>query len=333
MRGKQCLLIWVVFNLSVYAFGQDSKLIDAAKKEGGKAVIYGSFEPDTLNMITTAFQRRTGLQTEYWRAQDSQVMDRALGEHRAGKPLFDIILVTDNPMRIMSKEGILSRYDSPSAKDFPKDALDPELGPRYRNFITGIIYNKDILKTDIPKAFDDLLKPQFRGKMVMPDPMQHTATIQWLSSLHKLMGKDADRFIRDLGASKPVLVQNALIAAERVSTGETPIAITQIKFVFTFGKKGAPLDYVRLGRFLGDGAYMGISAKAAHPSAARAFMDFFLDEESMNIMAKEGEFVTRRGIYPPISDVDKMQFVNMVELNAKDYAAKKIEFQKYFMQR
>jgi iron(III) transport system substrate-binding protein len=233
----------------------------------------------------------------------------------------------------MSQEGILARYDSPSVKNFPKDALDPELGPRYRNFITGIIYNKDVLKTDIPKTFDDLLKPQFRGKLVMADPTQHAATIQWLSSLHKLLGKDVDNFIRDLGASKPVLVQNSLIAAERVSTGETPIAISQVKFVFTFGKKGAPMDYVRLGRFLGDGAYAGISTKALHPSAARAFLDFFLDEESMNIMAKEGEFVSRRGIYPPIPDVDKMQFVNMVDLSVKDYAAKKIEFQKYFIQR
>jgi ABC-type Fe3+ transport system, periplasmic component len=333
MLGKQLLLICIALNVSVLAFGQDSKLIDAAKKEGGKVVIYGSFEPDTLNLITTALQRRTGLQTEYWRAQDSQVMDRALGEYRTGKPLFDIILATDNPMRIMSREGILARYDSPSAKDFPKDALDPELGPRYRNFITGVIYNKEVLKADIPKTFDDLLKPQFRGKLVMADPTQHAATIQWLSSLDKLLGKDADKFIRDLGASKPVLVQNSLIAAERVSTGETPIAISQIKFIFTFGKKGAPLDYVRFGKFLGDGAYAGISAKALHPSAARAFLDFFLDEESMNIMAKEGEFVSRRGIYPPIPDADKMQFVNMVDLDAKGYTEKKKEFQKYFMKR
>ncbi|HEY1267191.1 MAG TPA: extracellular solute-binding protein [Candidatus Binatia bacterium] len=333
MRVKQMLFICIALNVSVLAFGQDSKLIDAAKKEGGKVVIYGSFEPDTLDLITAAFQRRTGLQTEYWRAQDSQVMDRALSEYRTGKPLFDIVLVTDNPMRMMSREGILARYDSPSAKDFPKDALDRELGPRYRNFITGIIYNKDALKTDIPKTLDDLLKPQFKGKLVMADPTQHAVTIQWLSSLHKLLGKDADNFIKDLGASKPILVQNSLIAAERVSTGETPIAISQIKFIYTFGKKGAPLDYVRLGKFLGDGAYAGISAKAVHPSAARAFVDFFLDEESMNIIAKEGEFVNRRGIYPPIPDADKIQFVNMVELSAKDYAAKKKDFQRDFMGR
>jgi len=333
LNVKHVFLPFFVLALALSAYAQETKLVDAAKKEGGKVVIYGSFEPDTLNAITAAFQRKTGLKAEYWRAQDSQVMDRALGEYRAGKPLFDVILSTDNPMRIMFKEGLLSRYDSPSAKDFPKDVLDPELGPRYRNFITGIIYNKGALNTDAPKTFDDLLKPQFRGKLVMADPTQHTATIQWLSSLHKLLGKDAaDKFIQEVAATKPVLVQNSLIAAERVSTGETPIGISQVKFVFTFGKKGAPMDYVRLGKFLGDGAYLGISTKAPRPSSAKAFMDFFLDEESMNIMAKEGEFVSRRGVYPAIPDADKIQFVNMIELDAGGYAEKRKEFQKYFMQ-
>ena len=65
-------------------------------------------------------------------------------------------------------------------------------------------------------------------------------------SLYKLMGKDrADKYLRDLGATKPVIVEGVLPAAERVTTGETPIAITYLKYVIVFGQKGAPLDYVR----------------------------------------------------------------------------------------
>ena len=41
------------------------------------------------------------------------------------------------------------------------------------------------------------------------------------------MGKDrADKYLRDLAATKPVIVEGVLPAAERVTTGETPIAIT-----------------------------------------------------------------------------------------------------------
>src|SRR3970282_52431 len=124
----------------------------------------------------------------------------ATPEYRAGRPRFDLILTNDNPLQIMFKEGIFAKYDSPSAKDFPKDAIDPNLGPRYRNVIIGVVHNKDIIKpADAPKSLEDLLRPQFKGKLVMPDPTQHTTTTQWVASLFKLMGKEkTDKFIRDL---------------------------------------------------------------------------------------------------------------------------------------
>ena len=51
---------------------------------------------------------------------------------------------------------------------------------------------------------------------------------------------------------------------------------------------------------LGDGQYINIAAKAPRPNAGKAFIDFFLDEESMKIQADTGEFVNRKGVYPPL---------------------------------
>jgi iron(III) transport system substrate-binding protein len=313
-------------------FSQDAKLVAAGKKEG-KAVIYGSLESDTAEAVFNAFKKRTGIEVEYWRASATKVMDRALSEFRAGKPLFDIILTNDNPMQIMLKEGIFAKYDSPSAKDFTKDSIDPNLGPRYRNVIIGVVYNKDVIKpADAPKSLEDLVKPQYRGKLVMPDPTQHTTTTQWVASLDKLMGKEkADKFIRDLAAQKPVLLESLLPAAERVATGETPIAITYIKYTYMFGQKGAPLDYVRLGKMMGDGHYLTLGSKSPHPNAGKALIDFFLGQESMTMIAKLGEFVNRKGVYPPLPDADKIQFVEMVDLDSKQFAEKKKEYQQIFL--
>ncbi|HME61313.1 MAG TPA: extracellular solute-binding protein, partial [Candidatus Binatia bacterium] len=266
-------------------------------------------------------------------ASATKVMDRALSESRAGKPVVDIVLTNDNPMQIMFKEGLFAKYDSPSAKEFPKEAIDPNLGARYRNVIIGVVYNKDIIKpADAPKSLEDLVKPQYRGKLVMPDPTQHTTTTQWVASLDKLMGKEkAAKFIRDLAAQKPILVESLLPAAERVSTGETPIAITYVKYVYIFGQKGAPLDYVRLGKFMGDGHYLDLTAKAPHPNAGKAFIDYFLSADNMKTLAKSGEFVNRKGIYPPLPDADKIQFVEMYDLSSKQFAEKKKEYQQIFL--
>ena len=122
-------------------FSQSASLIEAGKKEG-KAVVYGSLESDSAAAIFAEFKKKTGIEAEYWRASATKVMDRALSEYRAGRPLFDIILTNDNPMQIMFKEGIFAKYDSPAAKDFTKESIDPNLGPRYRNVVIGVVYNK-----------------------------------------------------------------------------------------------------------------------------------------------------------------------------------------------
>ncbi len=207
MRTKlKFLLLFVVLILlsAGTTSAQSTALIDAAKKEGGTVVAYGSLESDTVDAIKQAFQKRTGLELEYWRASTTKVMDRSLSEYRAGKPLFDVVLTNSAPMHILEKAGIFAKYDSPSAKEFPGAAIDPLLGPRYRNVIIGIMYNTSLIKpAEVPNALPDLLKPEYHGRLVMPDPTQHTTTAQWLASLYKIMGQEqAHKFVDGLAATQ-----------------------------------------------------------------------------------------------------------------------------------
>jgi iron(III) transport system substrate-binding protein len=323
-----------LFFVASPSFGQTTKLIEAAKKEGGKIVLYTSMETFTADALKKAFEAKTGLQMEYWRGGSTEIVDRILSEHRVGKPVFDVVATTGDHMHLMFKEGAFVKYESPSLKGFAKDAIDPNLGARYRNVLYGVIYNKnDIKASEAPKTLEDVVKPQYRGKLVMPDPVNHTLTTQWLASLDKIMPKPrAEKFIRDLAAAKPIFVESIVPAADRVGTGETPVGITFVRFVLTYNKQGANLDYVRDYNMLGDGQYISLGAKAPHPNAGKAFIDFFLDEESMTIQAKTGEFVNRKGIYPPLADADKIKFVQMYQFGKEDYETKKKEYQKIFMQ-
>jgi iron(III) transport system substrate-binding protein len=327
-------LIFLLSHLFTAAtlLAQTAQLVDAAKKEG-KVTIYGSLEGDTVDAIIQGFKKKTGIEAEYWRASATKVMDRAMSEFRAGKPLADAVVAADNVMRLMHKDGYFQKYDSPTNGDFPKEVIDPNLGPRYRNVVVGVVYNKSGLKpTEYPKSLEDLAKPIYRGKIVMPDPTQHTTTTQWLASLYKIMGKEkADKFMRDLAANKPVWVESLLPSAERVASGEMPVAITYVKYAYIHGKKGAPVDYVRDAKMIGDASYISLAAKAPHVNAGKAFIDYFLDDESMNVMARLGEFVNRKGILPPLPGADKIGFVEMDDLSTKDFAEKKKEFTQIFL--
>jgi iron(III) transport system substrate-binding protein len=319
---------------SAELLAQTAGLIEAAKKEGGKVVAYGSLESEAFDAVKAGFEKKTGLELQYWRASGTKTMERAVSEYRSGKPLYDAILLNANVARLVSKEGMLAKYDSPSAAQFAKEAIDPVLGPSYRNVIIGVIYNKSMLSpAEAPKTLEDLARPQFKGKIAMPDPAQHVTTTQWLANLQKVIGQEkADKFIRDLASQKPILVESFIPSAERVTGGEVPLAITYVIYAYTYPQKGAPVDYIRLGKMMGDGHYALLSNKSPRPNAGKAFIDYLLSEDSARILAKMGEFVNRKGIYPPLADADKIQFVPMDDFSIKEYAEKRKEFQKLFAQ-
>ena len=91
------IALFVSFFVSFSAMAQDAKLIEAAKKESGAIIAYGSLESNTVEPIIEAFRQRTGLNVEYWRASATKVMDRALAELRAGKSVFDVMSITAAP--------------------------------------------------------------------------------------------------------------------------------------------------------------------------------------------------------------------------------------------
>jgi iron(III) transport system substrate-binding protein len=315
------------------ALAQDAKLIAEAKKDR-KVVIYGSMEQDIFEGVRQSFEKKAGIPVEYWRASGAGVLERVITERRAGKAVFDVVLNNAGPMEIMLADGAFVSYQSPLAKNFPPELVHPQLGPSYRTGVVGIVYNKSIIAPDkAPKTLEDLLKPEYKGKLAFPDPTRGAVALMWPASLYKLMGRDrADDYLRRLGATKPIMVEGVLNAAERVTTGETPLAISYLKYVATFGQKGAPLDYVRMDKMLGHNHAIALSSKASRPNAGKVFIDHFLGDDSLRIIAKHGEFVTRKGIYPPIPDADKIQIVEMDELDTQGFAEKRKEFRKIFFQ-
>lgn len=324
-------LVW--FCLPFCATAQDTKLIEAAKKEGGKVVIYGSLESSVVDAVIAAFRKRTGLNAEYWRASAMSVMNRSMSEFRAGSPLYDVVLNNSDPLLIMANEAMIAKYDSPTAKKYPKDQIDARLGPISRYGIVGVLYHKGLVKPeDAPKRIEDIVNPKFKGMLVMADPTLHVTTIQWLASLDRIMAKDkTDKFIHDLAAMKPTLVESMLPVSERVATGEMPIGLTFVKYAYSAAKGGAPLDYMRMDKMLGDTHFAVLSNKAPHANAGKAFIDYYLDDESMKILAQSGEFANRKGIYPPLPGADKIQYLQMEVLEAKAFEERKKEFGKIFL--
>jgi iron(III) transport system substrate-binding protein len=308
---------------------------DAAKKEG-KVVIYGSLESGIMDEIEKAFTAKYGIPIEYYRAASNKTLDRVMTEARAGKVQSDVVVTNRGPMLLLKKENIFAKYVSPESKNFPDDVKDPDgmLSPIYRKVVIGILYNTKLVKPgEAPKSLEDLFSPRWQGKWVMPDPSRHFTTGMWVANFDKLYGKDADAMVKKMAASKPILVESFIPSAQKIISGEAQAGITYLKYVYIFGKDGAPLDYVRLPKYLADGHNIGIQAKAPHPNAARLFEDFFISREGMEILAKEGEFVTAKGLYPPIKGAEQVNAVPMDEMERKEYKKFSEQMRRLFVPR
>ena len=62
---------------------------------------------------------------------------------------------------------------------------------------------------------------------------------------------------------------------------------------------------------------IGVGAKAAHPNAAKLFVDFMLSEEGQKIIASFGRVPTRRGVSTTAQGIDKLNYV-IDEIGAGD---------------
>jgi len=47
-------------------------------------------------------------------------------------------------------------------------------------------------------------------------------------------------------------------------------------------------------------------------------------------MAKNGESVNRKGVYPPIPDIEKVKVIEMEDFDTNGFAEKRKEYQKIF---
>jgi iron(III) transport system substrate-binding protein len=341
-RGKESVLLAGLFLFALQAplqqlvNAQTNDSVQAAKKEG-EAVLFGSLENDAAAAINKGFEAKYGIQTKYFRGSSPVIIDRITTEHRTGKISSDIVFTTSEPMKFIHKEkGLFARYISPSAKNYDKKLMDGFFGPNYRSLIVGIIYNKSLIKPeDAPKSYEDLVDPRWKGKIAMGNPSLHDVTINWLASLQRVFGstQKANDWIKRLAAQEPLMLDSMVPVGERVASGEVSLGLAYVKYVHLHGMKGAPLDYVKgLPAYLGDGNFIGLTTKAPHPNAAKLYIDYFLGQESMEIMAKVGEFVNRRGVYPPISGAEQVvsRFVQMIEMSAEDYSRKKEEYRQTF---
>ena len=282
----------VVFGpLSVSAATTSDSLIDAAKRES-EVVYYASMNLSEANAVIGEFEKRYPfIKVKLQRTGSEKLLTRVLTEARAKKQFADVIQTVEFSMYIFHRSGILARYTPQANALYPKDFKEEGFWTTvyYNAYVTG--YNTRLASArTLPKTYDDLLDPKWKGKLMMEG-----TKAEWFAGMLQILGQERGlKFMRDLAKQQPSPREGHELLAQLIVAGEGVIDINiPAASVERVKERGAPIDWTALGPAPATMVGAGVAAQAPHPNAARIFLDFLLSREGQKLMQTPGRMIAR----------------------------------------
>ena len=304
-----------------------NKLIEGAKREG-QLTIYTSAQSNDLGPVVEAFEKKYGITASVWRAGSESVLNRALQESRAGRVTVDIVETNGPELEALHREQILQLVKSPHHADLIAPAIRPHgewVGTRLNVFVQA--YNtKLVKKEELPKTWEDLLDPKWKGKLGIEQEDS-----DWLAGVFGEIGEAKGRqLFKDIVAANGISARKGhTLLTQLVVSGEVPLALTVYNYkAEQLRSEGAPIDWFTIGNAIARPNGVAVARNAPHPHAAALFYDFELSEEGQKIIA-EREFVpTSKKIDTPLNKVP-MTFVD-ARVSIDEYDKWKTLYQELF---
>lgn len=328
-QRRIAVLSFLIFSLPgiPWAWGQaqhTSKLTEAAKKEG-EVVIYGTMSLQDANLLNAKFREKYPyLEVKLNRLGSGKFVPRVLAEGRANKHLADVLQTNSLGLHFLKKEGFLGQYVSPEDRFYPKQYKEQGYWTTTNMNVHVVAYNtKLVLREKLPKTYEDLLNPVWKGKMLL-DGSEH-----WLALMLQIMGKDKGlRYVRELAKQNIVLRrESSAMRAQLIAAGEAPLDIdSSFGPVNELKKRGAPIDWTTLGPVPVVTSAHALASRAPHPNAARLYLDFVLSQEGQRHVLGIKRHVARTDLFHEQEAIKNLELVPLDPSGENmDYYAKQIK--------
>jgi iron(III) transport system substrate-binding protein len=156
-------------------------------------------------------------------------------------------------------------------------------------------YNtKVISRNDLPKTYDDLLKPQYKQKFII-DIENHDVFV----ALSQEWGQEkAINYFKGLAKQEPVFLRGNTNRANFVSVGERAMTFVYAQVIERMKQTGAPVDWIPLEPVAVELNVAMLSAKAAHPNTAKLFIDYLISKDGQEFLKTFRRIGPRKDVKP-----------------------------------
>ena len=269
--------------------------------------VYTALEADQIKAYQAQFEAETpGVKIKWVRDSTGIITARLLAEKAA--PQADVVMgVAASSLLVLEKEGMLQPYAPKGVEKLSKVYVDDAKVPSWVGMDVwgaAICFNTvEAAKIGLkkPETWKDLLKPEYRGKVVMPNPASSGTGYFDVTAWLKIYGeKDGWAYMDRLHDNIAQYTHSGSKPCKQAAAGEFPIGIAFEYRAAKLKEEGAPIDLV----FPKDGLGWDVEATAVmqgtkNLEAARRLADWSASKGANELYEKNFAIVAYPGVAKP----------------------------------
>jgi putative spermidine/putrescine transport system substrate-binding protein len=244
-----------------------------AQKEGADKLVVsvwgGSWRDMVANIIGKRFTAETGVPVEYI---TGGTIDRLNKEKLAkGNPESDITFTTSHVGWLYANDGLYEPLDLSKVPNAGKLIEQAKISPYHIGtwaYVYTIGYRADLLQGVSFESWEDLWKPQIKGKLAAPDfdPSHLIVVSAILSGGDATTWEKGQAKLKALKPSFKAFYTNDANSQQLIASGETPVQVILSMNAHFIAAEGVPVTLV----IPKEGAVLGIDTVAIMKGSKKA---------------------------------------------------------------
>ena len=286
-----------VAELALYRGTDRQQILEEGAKKEGNLVFYTT--GTQAKYIIAGFTKKYPyIKVEEWRAGGRDFVPRILEEYQAGRHSVSVLGTSDTSQIMLEEAGLLQPFYSPELASIEEDAIRkaPSGGVFSGGHFSsgrGLGWNTKMLtKAEVPKTYQDLLNPKWKGKMAI---ISEGTGVLWMGVILKIYG---DEFVKKLAQQDfTVHMVSGRALNDMIVAGEYALSPTITdSHVEKSKQSGAPVDWLPLEPVACNIGQIALPKYSAQPHAAMLYIDYDLSQKAGEIYKAEGYNSPRKDV-------------------------------------
>lgn len=290
-------------------------LIEGAWAQKTQLTVYTALEAEQINEYAKAFNAaHPDIELQIVRDSTGVIVAKLIAER--ANPQADVIWgVAASGLASLDQLNMLEPYAPANFSNLSRQYVDAKTPPNWWGMdVTGAVVCFNTVEAakrniPLPQTWRDLLKPEFRGQVVMPDPNSsgtgYFHVMSWLGMWGDDNGQgEGWKFMDGLHQNIAQYTHSGSKPCNMAATGEYVAGISFEYRGHTNKAKGAPIELVFPSEGLGwDVEAFAIHKGTQHMDAVKILADWASSRDAMEIYGKSFAITAQPGVAPKLENI------------------------------